>query len=196
MGYYCRAGEFFGAMGTLRNDLWALILVCLGDGKHISNELLGLQSLELGEGRVPPTSMSNFLKPSPQYTHSTTWCRHSPPASFRSTTSSHPSHSTATNAQSSRKCPPSRYLAQVVGHPSSAFGQSTTRSLTMLATMMGAGATPSGFNGLRSTGHEGAHSRELAMHAAQNVWRHLVVTGSMRGEWQMGQERFSSAGAR
>lgn len=32
VGSYCRASEFFGAMGTLRNDLWALILVCLGDG--------------------------------------------------------------------------------------------------------------------------------------------------------------------
>lgn len=136
--------------------------------------------------------MSSFRRLVEQYAHSTIWCRHSKVASFLNTVSSHPPHLTATNAQSSRRCPPSRYLAQVVGQPNSEFGQNTTRSFTRLATMIGAAETSPGFSGLRSTGHDGEHSRDSAMQPAQKVCRHLVVTGSSSGEWQMGHCRLSS----
>lgn len=61
---------------------------------------------------------------------------------------------------------------------------------------MGAAETSAGFSGLRSTGHDGLQSSELAIHEAQKVWRHFVVTGSRRGEWQMGHWRLSSVDVR
>lgn len=60
VGGYCRASEFFGAMGTLCNDLWTLVLVRLGDGKHIQMSFLVFNpwSREKGEFRQPPYRIS------------------------------------------------------------------------------------------------------------------------------------------
>jgi hypothetical protein len=62
----------------------------------------------------------------------------------------------------------------------------------MFAIMIGAIVISSARSVCRSTGQVCEHSKALPMHVEQNVCRHVVMTGSMKGERHIGQHKLSS----